>query len=472
MQIGVILSMPERILVVDDDPGMQAALREVLERRGYEGDSASSAEEAIQKVSRNSYDLILLDVKLPGISGIEAIPLIKEHGDQGDIIMMTAHGSKEMALEAIGKGAYDFFTKPFNLQEMDIVIKRAIERRRLKNEVEHLKNRLQKDGGIIERMVGASQCMKHVKALIQRIAPLETTVLITGESGTGKELVADLIHSLSPRASGPFVKINCASIPENLLESELCGHEKGAFTGAVSAREGKFELAHKGTILMDEIGEMPYALQAKLLRLVEQKQFEHLGGNKPISVDVRIIAATNQDLAALIKEKRFREDLFYRLNVGSIHVPPLRERKDDLPLLTEHFLKEINVKLGTSVTGTSRDAMEFLMGYDWPGNVRELANVLERAVILCGGQTLSGGELNMAFQRSPRIGDKLNGQAVISLGETLDEIEKTLIITALRKHRGRQCDAARSLGLNPKNLWKKIRKHHIEKVVTVEEPED
>ncbi|NTV43086.1 MAG: sigma-54-dependent Fis family transcriptional regulator [Syntrophobacteraceae bacterium] len=464
--------MPERILVVDDDPGMQAALQEVLKKRGYEGDSAFSAEEALQKVARGSYDLILLDVRLPGISGIEAIPQIMSHGDQGDIIMMTAHGSQEMALEAIGKGAYDYFTKPFNLKEMDIVIKRAIERRRLKVEVERLKNTLSKENGVISRIVGTSQSMKHVKAMIQRIAPLETTVLITGESGTGKELVADLIHSLSPRASGPFIKINCASIPENLLESELCGHERGAFTGAVSLKEGKFELAHQGAILMDEIGEMPYPLQAKLLRLVEQKQFERLGGKKSISVDVRIIAATNQDLLSLIKEKQFREDLYYRLNVATIHIPPLRERKDDLPHLIEHFLREINVKLGMNVTGVSREGMEVLLSHNWPGNIRELANLLERAVILSSGRTLAGEEVRMAFQRSPQISLTPDREAAISLGETLDEIEKTLIITALRKNKGKQCDAAKSLGLNPKNLWKKIQKHHIEKVMDVEEPED
>ncbi|NLI31455.1 MAG: sigma-54-dependent Fis family transcriptional regulator [Deltaproteobacteria bacterium] len=464
--------MPERILVVDDDPGMQAALQEVLAKRGYEGDSAFSAEEALEKTAANSYDLILLDVKLPGISGLEAIPRIMSQGDQGDIIMMTAHGSREMALEAIGKGAYDFFTKPFNLQEMDIVIKRAIERRRLKGEVERLKSRLCKEAGLIEKIIGASRCMKQLKGMIQRIAPLETTVLITGESGTGKELVADLIHSLSPRVSGPFIKINCASIPENLLESELCGHERGAFTGAVSMKEGKFELAHKGTILMDEIGEMPFTLQAKLLRLVEQKQFERLGGKKAISVDVRIIAATNQDLTSLIKEKRFREDLYYRLNVGAIYVPPLRERKDDLPLLIDHFLREINVKLGTNVTAVSREGMELLLNHDWPGNVREFANLLERAVIHCSGRTLSGEEVSMAFQRAPRIEEASARETAISLGETLDEIEKTLIITALRKNKGKQSDAARSLGLNPKNLWKKIRKHHIEKVMEVDEPEE
>lgn len=464
--------MPERILVVDDDPGMQAALQEVLAKRGYEGDSAFSAEEALEKTAANSYDLILLDVKLPGISGLEAIPRIMSQGDQGDIIMMTAHGSREMALEAIGKGAYDFFTKPFNLQEMDIVIKRAIERRRLKGEVERLKSRLCKEAGLIEKIIGASRCMKQLKGMIQRIAPLETTVLITGESGTGKELVADLIHSLSPRVSGPFIKINCASIPENLLESELCGHERGAFTGAVSMKEGKFELAHKGTILMDEIGEMPFTLQAKLLRLVEQKQFERLGGKKAISVDVRIIAATNQDLTSLIKEKRFREDLYYRLNVGAIYVPPLRERKDDLPLLIDHFLREINVKLGTNVTAVSREGMELLLSHDWPGNVREFANLLERAVIHCSGRTLSGEEVSMAFQRAPRIEETSERETAISLGETLDEIEKTLIITALRKNKGKQSDAARSLGLNPKNLWKKIRKHHIEKVMEVDEPEE
>ncbi len=453
--------MPEKILVVDDDGGMQSALGAVLKKRGYMGDSALSAEDALEKMALNRYDLILLDVRLPGMSGLEAIGKFRSLAGQGEIIMMTAHGTQETALDAIRHGAYDYFTKPFNLGELEVVIKRALEVSRLRKEVQHLKERMNGGSGHIHRIIGESAPMKAVKAMIQKVASLDTTVLITGESGTGKELVADVLHSLSPRASGPFVRINCASIPENLLESELCGHEKGAFTGAVAVKPGKFEQAHEGTILMDEIGDMPFSLQAKLLRLVEQRQFERLGGQKSITVDVRIIAATNQELVQLMKEKQFREDLYYRLNIGSIHLPPLRERKDDLPLLMEHLLHKINVKLGTTVSGISREASELLFQHHWPGNVRELANFLERAVILSSGAVLSGQDVSMAFRGKTEIPEESNGETAMSLTETLQEVEKNLILTALKKSGGKQCDAARSLGVNPKNLWKKIRKHGI-----------
>ena len=463
--------MAERILVVDDDRGMQSALGEVLKKRGYQRDSALSAEEALEKMAVIRYDLVLLDVRLPGMSGLEAIGRIRSLRDQGEIIVMTAHGSRETALEAVRHGAHDYFTKPFNLAELEIVIRRALEVNRLRKEVQHLRQHMKGDNKVLNRIIGESACMKGIKAMIQKVAPLDTTVLITGESGTGKELVADVLHSLSKRASGPFVRINCASIPENLLESELCGHEKGAFTGAMAAKPGKFEQAHRGTILMDEIGDMPFSLQAKLLRLVEQRQFERLGGQKSITVDVRIIAATNQELHRLIKEKRFREDLYYRLNIGSIHLPPLRERKDDLPFLVEHLLHKINVKLGTSVTGVSKDGFELLFDHHWPGNVRELANFLERAVILCPGSVLSGQDISMAFRRNPEIPGESGEDSAMSLTETLQEVEKNLILTALQKSGGKQSEAARTLGLNPKNLWKKIRKHGIEKDWSGEEDE-
>lgn len=457
--------MSERILIVDDDPGMQVALHEVLKRRGYEGETASSAEEALQKLDQNTFDLILLDVKLPGMSGLEVIPMIRDLGNQGEIILMTAHGSRDTALEAIRYGAYDYFTKPFSLKEMEVVIRRALEKRSLQTEVANLKQRIGNGKGVLTRIIGESEPMKRVKAMLQKIAPLETTVLITGESGTGKELIADTIHALSPRSVGSFVKMNCGSIPESLLESELCGHEKGAFTGAISQKQGKFELAHKGTILLDEIGDMPFALQVKLLRLVEQKQFERLGGKKTIEADVRIVAATNQDLTTLIRQKSFREDLYYRLNIGSIHLPPLRERKDDLPLLVHHFISKINVKLGTAITGVSREGMEVLFAHDWPGNIRELMNLLERVVILSSGNVLTAEDVHMAFQRIPRARPPAGEEPAISLGETLEEVERNLIIHALRKSQGRQCEAAKALGVNPKNLWKKIRKHGIERIM-------
>jgi len=454
--------MPQRIIVVDDDPGMQEALREVLRKRGYEEEGAFSAEEALKKMADNSFDLILLDIKLPGMSGLDAIPLIKKLHNQGEIILMTAFGSEDVAREAVLSGAYDYFTKPFSIKEMEIVIKRAIERRRLQMNIDHLRDRLCASGPA-NMIIGESESIKRVRALIQRVAPLDTTVLITGDSGTGKELVADVIHLLSPRSAGPFVKINCASIPETLLETELCGHEKGAFTGAVAQKQGKFELAHTGTILLDEIGDMPLSLQAKLLRLVEQKQIERLGGKKTITVDIRIVAATNQDLQQLIREKKFREDLYYRLNIASIYLSPLRERKDDLPLLARHFLHRINVKLGMSLAGVSRKGMELLLSHDWPGNVRELANFLERAAILSTGNVLSDEDIGMAFQKIPQVSGPSDSVPPISLGETLEEVEKNLIIQALRESGLKQTAAAKALGIQPKNLWKKIRKHGIDK---------
>lgn len=464
--------MSERILVVDDDPGMHAALREVLRNRGYEEDGAFSAEEALEKLRQNPCDLILLDVKLPGISGLEAISRINRTGYSGGIIIMTAHGSRDTAIEAVNSGAYDYFTKPFSLKEMDIVIKRALEKQKLHAEIAKLNAPSNGNGNgndATRRIIGESEPIKRLKEMIRRLAPLDTTVLITGESGTGKELVADVVHSLSGRAAKPFVKINCAAIPESLLESELCGHEKGAFTGALTQRQGRFEQANGGTILMDEIGEMPFGLQAKLLRLVEQKQFERLGGKNSITVDVRIIAATNQELTSLIKDKLFREDLYYRLNVGSVHLPPLRERKDDLPLLVQHFIQKINTKIGTCITGISREGMELLFDHDWPGNIRELCNFLERVSILAAGKVLTGEEVRAAFMKTSASNNGNSESSAtreaISLGETLEEVEKNLIVEALRRSGGKQCDAARTLGLNPKNLWKKIRKHGIEKIL-------
>lgn len=455
--------MSEKILVVDDDQGMHDALREVLKKRGYDEDGAFSAEEALKKITQTTFDLILLDLKLPGISGLEAIPQFRKMGYRGGIILMTAHGSRDTALDAVRSGAYDYFTKPFSLKEMDIVIKRALEKRKLETEIERSTAHAAPNEPL-GRIIGESECMKRLKTMIQKIAPVDISVLITGESGTGKELISDVIHSLSGRAAAPFLKINCASIPETLLESELCGHERGAFTGAVAQARGKFEQADGGTILLDEIGDMPFSLQVKILRLVEQQQFERLGGRSSLSVDVRIISATNQDLLSLIKEKQFREDLFYRLNVGSIRIPPLRERKEDLPLLVQHFIRKVNVKFGLDISAVSKEGMELLFRHNWPGNIRELANFFERVSVLATGRVLTAEEVRAAFQKSPEVGQP-DTTGAMSLGQTLYELEKNLIVSALRKSGGRQCDAARMLGLHPKNLWKKIRKHGIDTIL-------
>ena len=453
--------MPERILVVDDDDSFRRMLCEAISEKGYEVDHASSAEEAIPLLRIKSFGVMLLDVMLPGMSGIEAIPKLLEADPRVDIIVMTAFSAKDSALEAIRRGAYDFFPKPFSLGEMEIVIRRALEKRRLQSQIKALQESMQRESPS-KMIVGQSECMKRLKAVVERVARLETNVLITGESGTGKEIVADTIHALSPRAKGPFIKINCAALPETLLESELFGHEKGAFTGASAGKKGKFELAEHGTILLDEIGDMPLHLQPKLLRAVEQKQVERIGGSKPITYDVKIIAATNQDLAGLIQEKKFREDLYYRLNVAMIHIPPLRERKEDLPLLVDHFVRRINLKTGTDIATVSSDAMEALFRHDWPGNVRQLRNILERASIFCKSNVMTTRDIELALQRGPIQIPDSEPSPSLSLRAQLQEMEKSLILNALQRANGVQIEAAKLLGISPKNLWNKIQKHHID----------
>ena len=453
--------MPDKLLIVDDDPAIQMTLGESLKKRGYDIEIVSSAEAALDKVRVHPYDLILLDVKLGGISGIEAIPEIQKIKPDAQIIVITAYGSREVGRQAIQQGAYDYFTKPFSLQEMDTVVKRALEKKHLQDEINELRKAVNR-GYDRRRIVGESDAVKEVMRLVERIAPLEVTVLITGESGTGKELIADAIHNQSKRAKGPFIKLNCAAIPENLLESELFGYEKGAFTGASTAKPGRFELAREGTIFLDEIGEMPLAMQAKLLRVVEEKQLQRLGGVKTIPLDTRIIAATNRDILARIGEHGFRQDLYYRLNVATIHLPPLRERKEDIPLLAEHFIREINIRLGSDLTGLAKGAMELLLAYDWPGNIRELANVMEKAAIQNRGNIITPDAIQLASAAQKKPFLNVEPKKYISLHETTKEVEKTLILDALRNSAGVQSHAAQILGLSPKNLWKKMKKHAIE----------
>ncbi|NHZ47442.1 sigma-54-dependent transcriptional regulator, partial [Nitratidesulfovibrio liaohensis] len=376
--------MSGHILLIEDDTAFQSMLREALEERGYRVTTAGRAEDGIALLRGGGFDLVLSDVMLPGMSGVEAIPHLRSAAPGTDIIVMTAYSTRELALEAVKLGAYDVFSKPFSLKEMDIVIRRAMEKRGLQAEIAALRDSLRRDGPA-SRIIGESRAIMEVKALIEKVAPLDTTVLIMGESGTGKELASDTIRALSPRAAAPFVKVNCAAIPEHLFENELFGHEKGAFTGAATSQPGKFELAQGGTLMLDEIGDMPLAIQPKLLRVVEQKQVERLGGRKPISLDVRLIAATNQNLADRVREKAFREDLYYRLGVAVVHLPPLRSRKEDIPLLAQHVVRRLQGTLGLPVHGLTPAAVAALCSYDWPGNVRQLANVIERAAIAAEG---------------------------------------------------------------------------------------
>lgn len=451
--------MKGHILLIEDDTAFQGMLREALEERGYRVTAVNRAEDGVRIVRSGDFDLVLTDVMLSGISGVEAIPRLREAAPGTDIVVMTAFSTRELALEAVKLGAYDFFSKPFSLKELDIVIRRAMEKRRMQGEIVALRETLRRDTPT-SRIVGESRAMRDVKALLERIAPLESTVLIMGESGTGKELIADTIRALSPRAANPFVKVNCAAIPEHLFENELFGHEKGAFTGAATAMPGKFEQAQGGMIMLDEIGDMPLAIQPKLLRVVEQKQVERLGGRAPVPLDVRIIAATNQNLAERVREKAFREDLYYRLSVAVVLIPPLRDRKDDIPLLAQYFVNKLEGTLGLPVHGLSPDAIAVLMDHDWPGNVRQLANVLERAAIAADGLICARDVMAAIGTARGSNVDKatLSG---MDLKTTLRMVERNLILDALRRCHGRQTEAAVLLGLTPKNLWAKLRKHGI-----------
>lgn len=460
------------ILVVDDDNSMRFVLTTALKKRGYRLEEASCAEDALDILETNSFDLIIIDVKLPKMSGIEAISRIKEIDPQAIIILVTAYGRKEIALKAIKAGAYDYFTKPFSLEEMEIIVKRALEKRKLQVGIKDLREKIGRNQEFKE-FIGQSKGIQKIMELIDKVAPIDLTVLITGESGTGKELTASAIHQKSKRNKAPFVKVNCAAIPETLLESELFGHEKGAFTGAHERRIGKFELAHQGTIFMDEIGDMTPATQAKILRLLEQKELERVGGKETLKIDVRVIAATNQDLNQAVNEKKFREDLYFRLNVFHIILPPLRDRKEDIPVLADHFIHEANLRLGKEISGISADAMKILLDYQWRGNVRELKNSIERAVALTEADFITSDVVALSFKETEARSDLNTPEAPMSLSNTLEEVERQLIFDALLKTGAVQVEAAKLLGITEKNLWKKIKKHKIDpKEMKKEEKED
>ncbi|BCS89616.1 sigma-54-dependent transcriptional regulator [Pseudodesulfovibrio sediminis] len=458
--------MTERILVVDDDRAFQGMLVEALTDKGYDVDTASTAEEGIKKAGSGKFDLIVHDIKLPGMSGLDALPHLAEAAPGVDVIVMTGYSSKDSGVVAMQRGAYDYFSKPFSLSEMEVVVRRALEKRRLQVELSELKR--QGGSSPLNTIIGQSAPMIAVKERIARVAGLNTDVLVMGETGTGKELVSDTIHALSSRAKGPFIKINCAAIPENLIESELFGHEKGAFTGATTMKQGKFELAKGGSVMLDEIGDMPIHLQPKLLRAVEQKAAERVGGAKPIQYDVRIIAATNQELEQRVEEGKFRSDLYYRLNVATLILPPLRERISDLPQLAEFFLERANRRLGTDIAGFSSDAMEIFFNYSWPGNVRQFANAVERAAIFCTSTMITPAEVDQAFSNAQPVVDTgmhmPTGEG-LSLKQALMEYEKALIQNALRACSGTQTEAASSLGISAKNLWNKLKKHSIDPVL-------
>jgi len=454
----------ETILVVDDEKNYLLVLSAVLEEEGYEVLTTVSGLEALEIQKSSDLDLVLTDMKMPGLDGIELLERIKAHDPELPVIMMTAHGTVDKAVEAMQKGAYSYILKPFDNERLTLYVKKAIsiyqvvkENRRLRSAVESQYR--------FGKIIGKSKPMRDVFETIQKVAPSNATILVEGESGTGKELVAKAIHFNSPRRDNPFVAVNCSALAEGLLESELFGHEKGAFTGAVSSKKGRFELAHGGTLFLDEIGELSPNLQVKLLRVLQEKTFERVGGIRSVAVDIRVITATNRNLKDEMRAGRFREDLFYRLNVVHIVIPPLRLRWEDIQLLVDHFIKkyESSNQSTVPVKGLSQEVIRLFYEYSWPGNIRELENVIERAIILCEDGLVTIKDLPNWFKANvynARLIDSIPTGA--KLYETLELIEKEMIERALKMAKNVQTHAAEILGIGKSGLNQKIRKYNLE----------
>jgi DNA-binding NtrC family response regulator len=433
--------MKKRILVVEDEEKLRRVIELQLTSTGFDVDKAATAEEGVKVVDRA--DLVLTDLRLPKMDGLEFLALIRRQNTQVPVVMMTAYGSVETAVESMKAGATDFLLKPFSLDHLMQVVNKALEVRALRDENRQLKEQLGRRYEY-DNIIGRSEPMQEIFATIERVAPTRATVLLAGESGVGKDLIARAIHFHSPRRDRPLVKINCSSIPENLMESELFGYEKGAFTGAVASKPGKFEQADTGTVFLDEIGDVPGPIQVKLLRILQEREFERLGSNTTRHTDVRVIAATNQDLRAALEQGTFREDLYYRLNVVPLNIPPLRDRKQDIPSLADHFIRKLAPDSGSQVESITDAAMEKLMGYHFPGNVRELENVIERSLVLARGKQLDAGDIKLESAPRPR---SQNDSHFLPEGMTLDQYEQELIREALRRADGNKSQAARLLGL-------------------------
>jgi DNA-binding NtrC family response regulator len=449
------------ILIIDDKDSMRQMLSRTLESEGYEVETAKDGEGGVEKAKEKKYDLILADLKLPRMDGLEVLSSLKELDPEVAVIMMTAYGTIESAVEAMKQGAFDFLTKPFDTDHLNVLIKRALENRRLLAENILLREELAHNLGYAE-IIGKCEKMKEVSRLIQKVASSDTTVLLLGESGTGKELFARAIHNLSPRRNAPYVAINCAAIPRELLENELFGSEKGAYTGAVARKMGKFEIAEGGTIFLDEVGDLDIALQAKLLRVLQDRTFERLGGTKTISVNVRLIAASNADLKNAIEKSQFREDLYYRLSVFPIAIPPLRERREDIPELAEYFVKKYCAEMKKSKKTLSKEALSLLDKYHWPGNVRELENTIERAIILCEGKNILPEHLAIRIPTPNEIRLR-EGAGLKEVGQyAQSEAERALIVRVLNQVRGNKRKAAQALKIDYTTLFEKIKKHGID----------
>ena len=449
--------MMGKILLVDDEANIITVLEDILKDENHIVYSAANGAEALDFLSKNDVDLIFLDVWLPDMDGLSILERIRKGGSDTAVIMISGHGSIDIAVKATKLGAYDFMEKPLSLERVVTIVNNAMDTVKLRRENRILK----RDGAVEDEMIGNSPALVEVRETIERSAGTNARVFITGENGTGKELVARAIYRRSKRADKPFVKVNCAAIPEDLIESELFGHEKGSFTGAVGRRIGKFESAHMGTIFLDEICDMSMSAQAKVLRVLQEQTFERVGGNETISVDVRVIAATNIDVKRAIEEGRFREDLYFRLNVIPIVVPPLRERPDDIPLLVSYFLDKFSREHGLAEKSMSEDAMGFLRGYGWPGNVRELKNLMERISIMIPKEEVTAADLSK-YVDSGEDDDNQYAKEGSSLKEAKEQFEKQLIIKLLRENDKNVSAAAKALGIERTNLYRKMKQYHID----------
>ena len=440
------------ILIVEDEKNTREGLDKAL-KGSYRTILAESGERALQVLAENQVDIIITDLRMPGMDGLTLVRRAIAHECRPVCIVLTAFGSIEAAVEAMKAGAYDFLTKPLNLDQLELILQRALRSRRLEDENLSLRSQLDRRFGL-EAIIGQTPAMEELFQLIRQVAPTRATALIQGESGTGKELVAHAIHNLSPRARSPFIAVHCAALPQNLLESEMFGHEKGSFTGALERRRGRFELAEGGTLFLDEISEIEPSLQVKLLRVLEERKFERVGGQETLEADIRLVTATNSDLASLVQENKFRKDLFYRLNVLTITIPPLRERRDDIPLLVKHFIAEFSRENSRKIDDISSDAMAALMAADWPGNVRELKNVIERMVVLCHGSKLSLRDLPPALRAG---GNALPTSGIAAAASSIKESNRRRIIAALERNGNSRTLAARELGISRRTLHRKLR---------------
>lgn len=448
-----------KILIVEDEKGMRDILFRVFRKEGYEVFLAEDGEQGYENAKELGPDVIIADLDMPVMNGIEMIKKIKSFDPNATIIIITAYASLESAIEALKLGAYDYIIKPFKIDEIKIAVAKAFERISLINQNKYLKEELE-NKLFFPGVIGKSEKIKHVMELIEAVSKTDSIVLIEGESGTGKELVARAIHENSNRKENPFIILNCGALAEGVLESELFGHEKGSFSGAIVQRKGRFELAHKGSLFIDEIGELPLSAQTRLLRVLQEKEFERVGGNFPIKVDVRIIAATNKNLEKEVKEHRFREDLFYRLNVFKITLPPLRERIEDIPEFCNYFIQNFNKQMNKNIKGISEETMKIFKNYAWPGNIRELQNVIERAVVLCKGDIITPREIpdNLFTKESNISFDLKDGE---DLETVIDRIEKQFILKALKKAGYSQTKTAEILGIKRTTLRYKLEKHGL-----------